>query len=189
MNNISISLILDSFVCIMCRIHSSSVHQCVKYQHYNVLNNINEKFASVSQNYSMGFYENKVMDFYSSSVLHSFESDSSSLIASRNKADFSQISRSAAEEKKGKETISICPGWKVDKHLFLLTPNTFQAVCALRGMQSISVPLVAGLMTSAERGDVAVIDYKYDIIADIILYYYCMLLLVSKCWENKLINW
>ena len=72
----------------------------------------------------------------------------------------------------------ICPGRKVDKYLFLLTPNIFQAVCTLRGMQSISVPLVAGLMTSAKWGYVAVIDYYYDIIVDIILF--CKLLLVSK---------
>ena len=180
MNNISISLIFELLVYILCRIHSSSFHQCVKYQHYNVLNNINGKFASVSQKYSMGFYENKVMEFYSSLVPHSYESIVSLSIASRCKVDLSQKTGSAAKEKKGKETILICPGRKVDKNLFLLTSNSFQAVCALRGMQSISVPLVAGLFTSAGWGYVAVIDYyyKYDIIVDIILYY-CILLLVS----------
>ena len=178
-NNISISLISESLVYILYRIHSSSSHRCARYQHCNVLNNINRKFASVSQNYSMRFYENKVMEFYSSLVPHSYESNASLFIASRYKVDLSQKIRSVAKEKKGKETTLICPGRKVDKHLFLLTPNIFQAVCALRGMPSISVPLVAGLMTSTERGYVAVIDYNYDIIVDKFLYYR-MLLLVFR---------
>ena len=102
----------------------------------------------------------------------------SSLILSRYKVDNVHNQTSAKEEKKGMKITLICQGQKVDRYLFFLKTNIFQAMFTSRGVHGISVPLVAGLMTSTGGDGVAVIDYKNDIIVDVNLY--CILLLVSK---------
>ena len=103
----------------------------------------------------------------------------SSLILSRYKVDYARNQTSAKEEKKGLKITLICQGRKVDRYLFFLKTNIFQAMFTSRGGHGISVPLVAGLTTSARESGVAVIDFINDIIVDAKLY--CILLLVFKC--------